>query len=231
MQKRPIQTRLRVRLWTETVVEGRAEHVRSARILQTSTVPLLPGRHLRRCPGIRPCFRSWYAQAAFTGMATTSRPRSLLSIARLNIARSRVRPSIRSFADRPDVFWCNGSFGPVSLPLFQGTRFGGVGDDQFILRIHPPPPPLQTQRRMGPAKVLESGRLSDHSGPGSRRRRKRPVAFDPKRTSQMHPLEHLVGAGESAVDRTSQCLRLCAPRREHASAYSRLKGSRPIAVP
>src|SRR5689334_5519231 len=61
-------------------------------------------------------------------MATTSHPRSLLSIARLNIARSRTRPSIWSFVRIDQTcFGRNGGFAPVNLPLFQGTRFGGVG--------------------------------------------------------------------------------------------------------
>src|SRR5258708_28251229 len=61
-------------------------------------------------------------------MATTSQPRSLLSIARLNIARARVRRSIWSFVRIDQTcFGRSGGFAPVSLPLFQGTRFGGVG--------------------------------------------------------------------------------------------------------
>src|SRR5215207_5854147 len=63
-----------------------------------------------------------------TRIATTSQPRSLLSIARLNIARSRVRPSIWSFVRIDQTcFGRSGGFAPVSLPLFQGTRFGSVG--------------------------------------------------------------------------------------------------------
>src|SRR5499427_6695424 len=60
-------------------------------------------------------------------MATTSQPRSLLSIARLNIARSRARPSTWSFVRIDQTcFGRSGGFAPVSLPLFQGTRFGGA---------------------------------------------------------------------------------------------------------
>jgi hypothetical protein len=45
------------------------------------------------------------AATSSTLAATTSQPRSLLSIARLNMARCRARPSIWSFrSDRPDVF-------------------------------------------------------------------------------------------------------------------------------
>jgi hypothetical protein len=60
-------------------------------------------------------------------MATTSQPRSLPSIAKLNIARSRTRPSIWSFVRIDQT--CSGrsgGFAPVSLPLFQGTRSRGV---------------------------------------------------------------------------------------------------------
>src|SRR5438046_9850914 len=61
-------------------------------------------------------------------MATTSQPRSLLSIARLNMARSRTRPSIWSFVRIDQTcFGRSGGFAPVSLPLFQGTRLWGVG--------------------------------------------------------------------------------------------------------
>jgi hypothetical protein len=67
----------------------------------------------------------------FDPQFTTSQPRSLLSIARLNIARSRVRPSICRF-DRIDqtCFSRSGGLAPVSLPLFHGMwyscRLGGA---------------------------------------------------------------------------------------------------------
>src|SRR5690242_14235973 len=56
-------------------------------------------------------------------MATTSQPRSLLSIARLNIARSRVRPSIinRVLMDQT-CLGRSGGLAPISFPLFQGVR-------------------------------------------------------------------------------------------------------------
>src|SRR5213596_2736930 len=58
-------------------------------------------------------------------MATTSQPRSLLSIARLNMARSRVRPSIWSFVRIDQTcLGRSGGFAPVSFPLFHGTRLG-----------------------------------------------------------------------------------------------------------
>ena len=63
-----------------------------------------------------------------TLIATTSQPRSLLSIARLNMARSRLRPSIWSLVRIDQTcFGRSGGFAPVSLPLFQGTRLWGVG--------------------------------------------------------------------------------------------------------
>ena len=60
--------------------------------------------------------------------ATTSQPRSLLSIARLNIARSRTRPSICSFVRIAQTcFGRSGGFALVSLPLFQGARLRSAG--------------------------------------------------------------------------------------------------------
>jgi hypothetical protein len=60
--------------------------------------------------------------------ATTSHPRSLLSMARLNIARSRVRRSICSLVRIDQTcFGRNGGFGPISLPLFHGWRLGAIG--------------------------------------------------------------------------------------------------------
>jgi hypothetical protein len=52
-------------------------------------------------------------------------PRSLLSIARLNIAKSRVLPSIcnRVRIDQT-CFGLNGGFWPMNLPLFQGSLRG-----------------------------------------------------------------------------------------------------------
>src|ERR1700680_5154045 len=60
--------------------------------------------------------------------ATTSQPRSLLSIATLNIARSRVRPAICSLVRIDQTcFGRSGGLAPTNLPLFQGTRFGAAG--------------------------------------------------------------------------------------------------------
>jgi hypothetical protein len=56
---------------------------------------------------------------------TTSQPRSLLSTAKLNIARSLVRPSICNLVlINETCFGRSGGFGPISLPLFQSTRLG-----------------------------------------------------------------------------------------------------------
>jgi len=63
-----------------------------------------------------------------TLIATTSQPRSLLSIAKLDIASSRAWPSIWSFVRMDQTcLGRGGGFAPVTLPLFQGTRFGAVG--------------------------------------------------------------------------------------------------------
>src|ERR1700704_136330 len=69
------------------------------------------------------------AATSSTLIATTSQPRSLLSIARLNMARSRARPSIWSFVRIDQTcLGRSGGFDPVSLPLFQGTRLGDKAD-------------------------------------------------------------------------------------------------------
>src|SRR5258708_31318663 len=53
--------------------------------------------------------------------ATTSQPRSLLSIARLNIARSRLRSATWSLVRIDQTcFGRSGGLAPTSLPLFQG---------------------------------------------------------------------------------------------------------------
>src|SRR5579859_2744147 len=68
------------------------------------------------------------AATSSTRMATTSQPRSLLSIARLNMARSRARPSIWSFVRIDQTcLGRRGGFAPVSFPLFHGTRMGAGG--------------------------------------------------------------------------------------------------------
>src|SRR5450631_4378771 len=59
--------------------------------------------------------------------ATTSHPRSLLSIARLNIAKSRFRSAIWSLVRIDQTcFGRSGGLAPISLPLFHGTRLGAA---------------------------------------------------------------------------------------------------------
>jgi hypothetical protein len=54
---------------------------------------------------------------------TTSQPRSLLSMARLNSARSRLRSAIwRLVRIDHTCFGRSGGLAPVTLPLFQGMR-------------------------------------------------------------------------------------------------------------
>src|SRR5262249_21169547 len=60
--------------------------------------------------------------------AKTSQPRSLLSMARLNIAKSRVRPSTCSLVRIDQTcFGRSGGFAPVSLPLVQDRRLDVIG--------------------------------------------------------------------------------------------------------
>src|SRR5713226_4246606 len=55
--------------------------------------------------------------------ATTSQPRSLLSIARLNIARSRLRSATWSLVRIDQTcFGRSGGLAPISLPLFHAPR-------------------------------------------------------------------------------------------------------------
>src|SRR4029078_4286491 len=54
-------------------------------------------------------------------MATTSQPRNLLSMARLNIARSRLLRSFWSMVRIAQTCFCrSGGVAPIYLPLFQG---------------------------------------------------------------------------------------------------------------
>src|SRR5579864_1014691 len=60
--------------------------------------------------------------------ATTSQPRSLLSIARLNIARSRLRSATWSLVRIDQTcFGRSGGLAPINLPLFQGGRLKAAG--------------------------------------------------------------------------------------------------------
>ena len=114
-------------------------------------------------------------------MATTSQPRSLLSIAKLNMARSRARPSIWSFVRIDQTcLGRSGGFAPVSLPLFHGTRLGSHSLDPAW-----PYSSARLQRRehVPPDEALESVRFSRQSGLRGRPSGKRPVANDPQRSS------------------------------------------------
>jgi hypothetical protein len=79
-------------------------------------------------------------------MARTSQPRSLLSIARLNIAKSRVLPWTCSLIRIDQTcFGRRGGFAPVSFPLFQGIRLSaGSSEIRIVLRGRTP----WLQRRM-----------------------------------------------------------------------------------
>src|SRR5665213_3074346 len=62
--------------------------------------------------------------------ATTSQPRNLLSMARLNSAKSRDRCSICSLVRIAQTCFCrNGGLASVSFPLFQGVRLTVGGSE------------------------------------------------------------------------------------------------------
>jgi hypothetical protein len=59
--------------------------------------------------------------------ATTSQPRSLLSMAKLNIAKSRLRSATWSLVRIDQTcFGRSGGLAPISLPLFQAPRLGAT---------------------------------------------------------------------------------------------------------
>ena len=69
---------------------------------------------------------------SLTLRATTSLARSLLSMAKLNIAKSRIRPSNWIFVRVDQTsFGRSAGLAPTSLPLFQGSRFDAVGRRRF----------------------------------------------------------------------------------------------------
>src|SRR3954463_7790346 len=97
------------------------------------------------------------AAISSTLIVTTSQPRSLLSIAKLNIARSRTRASIWSFVRIDQTcFGRSGGFAPVSLPLFQGTRLWGVGvaitSSGIVILLG-----YKSEEHEPPVKTLKSG--------------------------------------------------------------------------
>src|SRR5215212_10670584 len=117
-------------------------------------------------------------------MATTSQARSLLSIGRLNMARSRARPSIFSFVRI--VQTClgrSGGFAPVSFPLFHGTRFGARLPFTWSCMAISSAPVTGGEKHVPLDQALESGgRLSGQSGLRSRPGGKQPLANDPQQT-------------------------------------------------
>src|SRR5580704_1802713 len=70
------------------------------------------------------CIPTWWESSKSALSATTSHPRNLLSMARLNIAKSRVLPAICSLVWIDQTcFGRSGGFAPVSLPfLSKGQR-------------------------------------------------------------------------------------------------------------
>ena len=64
-----------------------------------------------------------FGATSSTFMPTKSQPRSLLSTARLNIAKSRIRPSICSLVRMDQTCLASsGGLAPISFPLFHGVR-------------------------------------------------------------------------------------------------------------
>src|SRR3982751_4399533 len=120
-------------------------------------------------------------------MATTSQPRSLLSIAKLNIARSRVRPSIWSFVRiNQTCLGRSGGFAPVSFPLFHGTRWAA-----FYLIMHGHTPRLGYRVDKHEPQVFASKSGQVRSGLG--RRRTSPLA------RRKIPKDHLLRKIEAVV--------------------------------
>src|SRR6266446_3053270 len=108
----------------DPAVVGGAERVCSARVVQTSTCSAM-------------------ARASSTSIpryltVLSKQPRNLLSIARLNIARSRGLPSTWSFVRIDQTcFGRSGGFGPISLPLFHGVHLGAaaMGHSLFCMVV------------------------------------------------------------------------------------------------
>ena len=79
---------------------------------------------------------------------TTSQPRSLLSMARLNSARSRLRPSTWSLVRIDQTcLGRSGGLAPIIFPLFQGLA-SWVGFEQISLVLHGRSPLLQRSASM-----------------------------------------------------------------------------------
>ena len=103
---------------------------------------------------------------------TKSQARSLLSIARLKIARSRLdRASSRRTRIHQTCFGSRGFFWPISNPLFQGGRSRSIGRTG----IGNPPPPAH---RVALSRAYDLNRLFSLAFP---RDALRPAAFGAKR--------------------------------------------------
>ena len=72
----------------------------------------------------------------------------------------------------------SGGFAPVTLPLFQGTRFWGVGAHSTAWSYS-----SVTEDEKHVPRALESGQLSGHCGLRIRSSGERPGAIDPEPTS------------------------------------------------
>ena len=78
------------------------------------------------------------AATSSTRMATTSQPRSLLSIARLNMARASAAFNLELRSDRPDVFGSQWRLRPGQLPFVPRRSLGCDGRIHLILHGHTP---------------------------------------------------------------------------------------------
>jgi hypothetical protein len=104
---------------------------------------------------------------------TKSQARSLLSIARLKIARSRLDPESSSLTRMDQTcFGSSGFFWPISNPLFQGRRLLQVGCTDMGM-----PPPSRPPRRSTASKSIYS-----YSAVWSHRTNLRPAGYGANRT-------------------------------------------------
>src|ERR1700680_3051312 len=74
----------------------------------------------------------------------------------------------------------SGGFAPVTLPLFQGTRFWGVGGAHSLDPAWSYSSVTEDEKHV--PRALESGQLSGHCGLRIRSSGERPRAIDPFRT-------------------------------------------------
>jgi hypothetical protein len=94
-----------------------------------------------------------FGAMSWTISATTSQPRNLLSIATLNMAKSRSRPSMCSLVRIDQTcFGRKGGFAPINFPRFQGVGVRVVGTS-----------PSRSSMMLLPRLINEG----DHHGHGS----------------------------------------------------------------